>query len=183
MNGQAIVLQNRISWWKYDKMRATAGITNTRKRVREQDENDMPPRKKKHSRHADNLIVDKEALLAEANEWNEDHKVNWSALATRYGLSTYNRGQIIKEFLAENGISAAFVSQRIRTPRRSKKKLRGGRMSVPMLPPASKEKQKLKQRIDRGEFMLGQEVVEREYTQFSVTPKSELVTKNRTVTA
>ena len=29
MNGQAIVLQNRISWWKYDKMRATAGLINT----------------------------------------------------------------------------------------------------------------------------------------------------------
>jgi len=170
MNGQAIVLQNRISWRKYDKMRATAGLTNTRKRVREQDENDIPLRKKKHGRYA--------------NEWNEDHKVNWSALATRYGLSTSNRGQIIKEFLAENGIPAALVSQRTtRAPRRSKKKLRGGRTSVPMPLPASKEKEKLKQRIDQGEFMLGQEVVEREYTQFSVTPESELVTKNRTVTA
>jgi len=77
MNGQAIVLQNRISWRKYDKMRATAGLTNTRKRVREQDENDIPPRKKKHGRHANNLIVDKEALLAEANEWNEDFVVTF----------------------------------------------------------------------------------------------------------
>jgi len=31
--------------------------------------------------------------------------------------------------------------------------------------------------------MLGQEVVERESTHFSVTPESELVTNNRTVTA
>jgi len=90
-------------------MRATAGLTYSQKQVGKQDKNEMPPRKKIHKRHADNLIVDKEALLAEANEWNEDHKVNWSALATRYGLSTYNRGQIIKEFLAENGISACIL--------------------------------------------------------------------------
>lgn len=56
-------------------------------------------------------------------------------------------------------------------------------MSILMPPPASKEKEKLKQWIDQGEFMLGREAVEREYTHFSVTPESELVTKNRTVTA
>lgn len=46
-------------------------------------------------------------------------------------------------------------------------------MSIPMPPPASKEKEKLKQWIGQGEFMLGQEVVEREYTHFSVAGDQE----------
>lgn len=41
MNGQALVLQNRISWWKYE----SNSWSNTQKCVREQDENDMPSRK------------------------------------------------------------------------------------------------------------------------------------------
>lgn len=41
--------------------------------------------------------------MEEASTWTEDQKVNWSDIDSRYGLTQANRGQIIKEYLAEPG--------------------------------------------------------------------------------
>ena len=182
-NGQATVLQNRISWRKYDKMRQSSGLTSTPKRTREtmEDGTPTPPAKRWHGMRGENLLIDKEQLLAEATAWDANERVNWSELGTKFGLSCPIRGQIIKEFLAEHGIQAALISQRkFRAPRRAKKRLRGGRISFPMPPPATTERQKLKERIESGKFTLGEEVVEQEYTQFRVTSQAELtVTKTK----
>ena len=37
--------------------------------------------------------------------------MNWSQLGTKYGLDTPNRGQIIKKFLAEEGIAVAQTAE------------------------------------------------------------------------
>ena len=39
------------------------------------------------------------------------------------------------------------------------------------------------ERIEEGEFTLGKEVVEKEYTQFSVTPQSTLIATKSRITA
>ena len=44
----------------------------------------------------ENLQIDQEALLLETLAWPNEKK-------TKYGLTSPNRGQIIKEFLKENG--------------------------------------------------------------------------------
>lgn len=70
--------------------------------------------------------MDTEQLLAEANTWSPSETINWSEVGSRYGLTTPNRGQVIKEFLKEQNIPAAKVAQRTaRAPRRAKKRLRG----------------------------------------------------------
>ena len=173
MVGQDAVLQNRLSWRQYDKIRQTTALTTTPKRSRD-DEDEIPPAKRK--RHGSNLTIDQDKLLDEARSWPMDYEPNWSALGTEYGLSSSNRGQCIKEFLSENGISAALRAQRQqRALRRSKKKFRGKRLSMPMPPPANKERKKLQERIENGEFTLGNRVVEQEYTTYKVTPDSNLI--------
>ena len=57
-----------------------------------------------------------EMLLEEAKGWSPFEKVNWSQVASRYGLTSPNKGQIVKEFMEEQGIPSASISQ---TPTRA----------------------------------------------------------------
>lgn len=126
----------------------------------------------------------KDDLLAEANSWKPDEDINWSQLATKYGLTTKNRGQTFKEFLAESEVPAAQLSQRpTRAPRREKKKFKGGRTSVPMLPTARSEMEKLKKRIQDGDISVGDAIVPRECTQYKVTDDLKRTTETSTVFA
>ena len=80
------------------------------------------------------------------------------------------------EFLESQGIDLASRNERKhRAPRRAKKRLPGSRLSMPMPPPAKIERQRLQDRIEKGEFMLGEEVVEQENVQFKVTSDSDIV--------
>ena len=133
MDGQATVLRNRISWRKYDKMRQVSGLETTRKRtlnVDATDEEQPPTKKKRHGTWEENLLIDKEELLAEARLWRPDEKVNWSELGAKYGIEGANRGQVIKEFLADHEIEVANQQQRKnRATRRAKKRVKGSRLS------------------------------------------------------
>ena len=120
MVGQDAVLQNRLSWTQYDKIRQTTALTTTPKHSRDEDE--IPPAKRK--RHGSNLNIDQDKLLDEARSWPMDYEPNWSALRTEYSLSSSNRGQSTKEFLAEKGIDAALTAQRQQRARRSMIKVR-----------------------------------------------------------
>lgn len=57
----------------------------------------LHPREKKHGRK--DLSINISKLLEEARSWEEDEKVNWTQLATKYGLTAANRGQDVKELL------------------------------------------------------------------------------------
>ena len=61
-------------------------------------------KKRRHGCTSSSLNIDKEQLMSEACTWQPDENINWSELGCRYGLHTANRGQIIKEYLAEQGI-------------------------------------------------------------------------------
>ena len=62
--------------------------------------------------------VDISELLEEAKSCTEEKNVNWTQLGTKYGLTAANRGQQVKEVLAERGIPAACKTERpSRTPR------------------------------------------------------------------
>lgn len=65
----------------------------------------------RHGCHPDTLTFDKHQLLQEARSWQPNEQVNWSQLGLRYGLSEPNRGQVIKEYLAEQGIQVAQNNQ------------------------------------------------------------------------
>ena len=105
-------------------------------------------------------MIDKDELLYEAHLWERDKQVNWSQLGQRYGLSMPNCGQVIKEYLAEQGIPAAQIKQcKYKSPRCSKKRLPGGKVSFPMYKPVKKLKERITENIQSGEIQFGGEVV------------------------
>ena len=130
------------------------------------------------------MHIDKEQLLEEARLWGALEKVNWSELGPKYGVKGANRGENIKEFLTGYEIEATKQQQRkYRTPRRAKKRVQGSRLTVPMPPPATTERKKLTEREESGEFTLGDEVVEQEYTHFYVTPQAEIAATQSKISA
>ncbi len=170
--GQNIVLQNRISWRAFDKIRKTEGLATTPKRGRSEpnpEETPEPQLKRRRKHGTLSVEVDTEKLLQEARAWPPAEKVNWSELAKRYGQTTCNGGQLIKGFLCDHNIPAASISQRnTRAPRRPRKKLRRSRVSFPMHRTLNFHRQTLNQRVTSGELVVGEEVVPSSYTRFSV---------------
>jgi len=122
---------------------------------------DQPVRKQKHG--SKNLPLDTaavERLLEEARAWSPSEKVNWSHLASKYGLTSPSKGQMVKEFMQEQGIPAALISQTpARAPRRSRKKIQGGRISIPMHCPLPLQRQKLLDQMASGEISIGEKAV------------------------
>lgn len=118
-HGAQTVMQNRISWSVFDKIRKTEGLGVPPKRKQQDDSENTPPTKRKrHGCKQENLAIDTTKLLEEARMWTPEEKVNWSQLATRYSLTSSNRGQVIKEFLKDQHIPAASIVQRVsNTPR------------------------------------------------------------------
>ena len=171
-NGDSIVLQNRVSWQAFDKIRKTEGLTPTHKRSLG-DASAPPAKHKRHGMTADSLQIDKEQLLVEANTWSPDQTINWSEIGSKYGLTTPNRGQIIKEFLSQHNVPAALATQRTaRAPRRAKKRLAGGRTSFPMYRPVPHYRQRMRAQIENGNIRVGEEVVKSKYTRYTVDKSS-----------
>lgn len=83
----------------------------------------------------------KEALLAEARTWGDDEEINWSNLASKYGLTSANRGQTLKEYLKDQNIPAAMKTHG-HSMRRKRKSLPGG-IPFPMQRPSTVHKRRL----------------------------------------
>lgn len=179
--GQNIVLQNRISWRAFDKIRKTEGLATTPKRSRDagSTEETPEPQPKRQRRHGSlSVEIDMGKLLEEASSWSQQEKVNWTQLARKYGLTTANGGQVIKEILYDHKIPAASISQRkTRASRRPRKKLKRSRVSFPMHRTLNFHRQILKQRIADGELAVGEEVVPSSYPKFSVDLESLTITE------
>ena len=81
-NDESFVMQNRISWNLFDKMRKNEGfeVKTTRKRKADSSHTQNSP-KKHHGSRIENLDIDKDKLLQEAGEWQADANINWSQLA------------------------------------------------------------------------------------------------------
>ncbi len=176
--GDSIVLQNRLSWSKFDNNRKQEGlVTPCRKRI---SDSETPPskRKKKHGMSRENLPIDKDKLLEEAKQWETNTLINWSKLGTKYRLTVPNRGQILKEFLSSRNIPCASEQQRLcRTSRRVKKRLPNSNVSFPMHDPIKKQKQKVKHKIDSGEIQVGEKIVPTEYMTYARNEQANSISK------
>ena len=64
-----IVLQNRMSWSTYDKLRKAEGLTETPKRQAPSCAEGEPRKKKRYGDLANTLDIEKEKLLEEAEAW------------------------------------------------------------------------------------------------------------------
>lgn len=84
---------------------------------------------------------------------------------------------MVKEFLHQNDIPAANISQRpLRAQRRCKKKV--GSISFPMYPPIQQEREKIQEHIRKGEIEIGEEVVPSSYRSYNVDPTTHTVSIN-----
>ena len=117
-----LVLQNRISWGTYDKIRKAEALQSTKKRSAQTTPMGEPNPKRRHGVVSSSLQINTERLLTEAASWPPNKQVNWSSLAREYCLEASNGGQIIKEFLQEHDVPAANMLQRpSRAERRCKR--------------------------------------------------------------
>ena len=147
-----LVLENRISWNTYNRLRKAEGLVTPQKRPPESGTDGEPCRKKRYGDLSATLQINKLKLLQEAQTWKPDQQINWSQLARKYGIMVSNGGQIIKEYLHQNDISAAKVSQRpSRIMRRCKKRISScNNIAMPMFPTVMHEKAKLQECIAKG---------------------------------
>lgn len=101
----------------------------------------------------------------------------------KYWLTMANWGQIIKEYLAEQGIQAALTQQRkARAPRRCKKWLIGGKIPFPMYMPMEKLQQKITEKAQSDEITVGEEVVSTTFARYTAS-QGELRQTSSTVHA
>ena len=75
--------------------------------------------------------------------------LNWTELANRYGVTGGNRGQTVKEYLANRGVPAAQIKQR-NLVCRAKLKLPGGEIGFPTHLTISAQKTELQIKIESG---------------------------------
>ena len=84
--------------------------------------------------------------------------MNWSALARKHGISTRNGGQSVKEFLRDQGVTAAMkCNSNTTTKRRQCKRLLDG-IPFPMPRPSEVHKQQLSEQMELDKSILGNEV-------------------------
>ena len=159
------VMGNRLSWRFYDRARKVEGLESKCTNATASAEKLM--RKRIHGCSLTNVLVDKEAVLAEASAWSDEQKVNWSELARRHGVVQKNGGQMAKEFLQACNIPAACRTDVKRAPRRRKKKILGG-ITMPMKKPSAFYKNKLSEEIEKGVILIGEEVVEKNSEYFKI---------------
>ena len=89
-----------------------------------------------------------------------DRKINWSEYARRLNIPGKNGGQVLKEFAHKKGYNTLALEHKsdpapIRT-RRTKKKLRGGEISIPSLPPPQFITNEKREMIRNGTLSLGE---------------------------
>ena len=131
-----------------------------RKRIAEYYTTPPASKKKKmsHSPNFDGVQWDKEEVLQYLREVEtKDEKVVWSTVAQEHGIEGHNKGQILKEFAAKNGINTAKISACTITKhtRKAKKKFPGGKVSIPVPPTTEAITSAWKKMVDSGELMLG----------------------------
>ena len=159
------VLRNRLSWRKFDKMRKDQYL--------ESNSNGYTRPSRNHGSHTQMTDETKAAVLTEARQWTVDESVNWSQLAKKLGLTMKNGGQSIKEFLRDQGITAATKKNSLSTtPRRKRKRLPEG-IPFPMPRPSDAQKQGVVEQLESQDSILGAQVVPTAVVSFVLDRKTK----------
>ncbi len=117
-----------------------------------------PSSKKKHSPSFETVTWDKDKVLADAQNWPAGEKINWSWLGREH-VAGKNAGQVVKEFCELNGVDVHALEGTTTPQRRiraTKKRLPGGEISSPALPPPSTIIREIQQHSEGGRFLLGE---------------------------
>ena len=134
---------------------------------------DEKPGKRKPKQHAvdfSKVTWDKDALLKEIQSYPDGKIVNWSDLARKYNI-TSNGGQIAQDFIINYGenihrfgcVNKRKLQDTEYNVRRKKLQGSGGEISFPCQDTVDHIKEKLRAKIEQGEYSLGEKIVPREY--------------------
>ena len=175
------VLGTRVSKSQYNRVRLAQGFE--------------PPKESKPKSHTptmENIRVinhDVDMLVAEV-ESMPDQRINWSALARKYGVKLVNSdqelkngGQVIKEFLRARGVNVERFNEGDSTPRLRRKRKRGlgGEASIPTTPSIKQLNQAITERLEKGEYDLGELITPREFSKLKLTEDGQFSTEVVTV--
>ncbi|KAL9977472.1 hypothetical protein ACROYT_G014878 [Oculina patagonica] len=147
-------------------------------------------KRKRHAGNFEAMTWDKDGLKNEMEGYGDETKVNWSEIARRYqiknkkGQIAKNGGQIAQEWLISQGVNLHRFnrpSENERQPRRKKLKGLGGEISLPTPETNDSLKQKLKLKIQQGEFTVGELIVPREYEKLIIDADGKIHTTTFTV--
>jgi hypothetical protein len=128
-------------------------------------------KKKYHTGRFGTMDWDKQQLKSEVEDFPDGYVINYSELARRYnvcdgpGKIVLNGGQIVKEYLTSEGVDLSRFKMCIQKDdksgviRRRKRKGKGGEISVPTEITRKKLKQKLREKIESGEYTVGELIV------------------------
>ena len=113
---------------------------------------------KKHSPSFSEVTWSKEDLLQRLQNWPTDVNINWTQIANEHNIKGANRGQIVKEFAAENGFDVEKLDGRTVGTRTRRRKLRmpGREISVPTHRTAEGIKEDWTAMINEGKLTLGE---------------------------
>lgn len=130
-----------------------------RKRLALSFEKPNVPFKKSKSHYPSQQAWDVNAAMEELENFPKCEIMNWSAMARKYGISNGNGAQVLKEAAEKQGIEVNKLDGRdnsLPRLRTKKRRLPGGEISMPSLPPPEiivHEKQNL---IETGELSIGE---------------------------
>ena len=149
-----------------------ASSFETRESAKERNENKAVSTKS-HTGNLDAMTWDKAALKAEVMNYEDGKTVIWSELARKYKVTNANGeiagngGQTIKEWLIQEGVNVTRFkrpyeqsadSERIR---RKKRKGNGGEISVPADVSPEQLRKMAWEKIESGEYTIGDRIVPR----------------------
>ncbi|KAL9977591.1 hypothetical protein ACROYT_G015012 [Oculina patagonica] len=144
-------------------------------------------KKKRHSPPPNQVNFDKENLLKEVTNMKDGEKINYSDLSRRYGLAEVRLGNmVVKEYLENEGVNLQRLQQlhkNNRKPRFRLNKLVGGDISVPVLRTNKEIKETLKDKLDSGEYIIGELVVPKKYRKLVLKSDGSLQEVEFTVSA
>lgn len=128
----------------------------SRKRIIQAFQTPTDEQKRKHSPRFDTVTWDKERVLQDTRNWPVG-QINWSKFGREHNVSGKNAGQVVKEFCEMSGIDVHSL-EGTATPRRrtraKKKRLPGGEISAPTLPPLSAITKEIQELSEGGRFLL-----------------------------
>ena len=121
---------------------------------------------KKHAGDFSLVAWDKEGMKTEFNNYPEGTVVNWFSITRKYNITdgkgkiAPNGGQIVKDWLSTQGIDVEKFTKQ--TPRGDgpiirRKILKGSSGEIfPCSEPIEKTREKLKRKIEEGEYSIGE---------------------------
>ena len=112
----------------------------------------------------------------------EGDKINYSDLARRFCPDIKLGNMVVKEFLIKEGVDTkAFTgfrkSDSTLVARRRLKRMFGGEITIPVPRTNRQIKDIIHQKIQTGEYTLGNMIVPREYKKLVITPEGNIVEK------